>query len=85
MSFTKGYISWFDGFQGVVVDYLDNQIDFHVSNVPESIVPYLQANTQVIIEENDGTLFVTLPEESFDRWEEEQKELHSMNTMEIYE
>jgi len=84
MTLTKAYVLWFDGFQGVAVDYLDNQYDFSTDNVPPNIVPYIEKNTEVLLEDDRGFLFVTLPAESFDRWEDKERDLLNQDTAVYY-
>lgn len=80
MTLTRAYISWFDGRQGVAVDYLDNQIEFDITEVFSESINYLQPGTLVVIEEDDYSKFVALPEDSFNEWEQEQKEMTKEDT-----
>jgi hypothetical protein len=77
LNITKAFIANFDGTEGTAVDYQNREIEFHVSQVPPSVVPYLEPNIEVSIEEdNDNdTLFVTIPDKAFASWLEREEEL----------
>jgi hypothetical protein len=81
MTLTKAYILEFDGYEGVMVDYLGNQIDFSRANVASTAVEYLQRGTQVLIEDDGLSMFIDLPEGSFNEWESEQRELFGQDTV----
>lgn len=83
MQLTKAFVWDWDGYQGQIVDYLDNYIPFNLNNVSPSLVPTLSPGLPILIEDEGNTMYVTTAEESFDRWQEELFELFTSNTLEV--